>query len=112
MTPMISQTDMLSTVQAPGSKPKAGGGSAALRETAGKVVGSVFLGKMLEMSRTNPLKGEYGHGGRGEEVFAAQLHQLYAEQLGLAQQNPLTKAMTRTYERQQDRIDRTPGIEA
>lgn len=105
------------TIQGDSSNPAAAvrstrRGTDALRETAGKVVGSVFLGKLMEMSRNNPLKGEYGHGGRGEEVFSAQLHQVYAEQIGLAQQNPLTEAMTRTYARQQERINRLYGIEA
>ncbi len=44
-----------------------------LRQAASEVVGSVFFAPMLKMARDNPWKGKYGHGGRGEEVFGAQL---------------------------------------
>ena len=44
-----------------------------LRETADQLVGSVFYGSLLRTMRASALQGKYGHGGRGEEVFAAQL---------------------------------------
>lgn len=53
-----------------------------LRETIGRVIGSVFFGTLLKTMRESSFKGQYGHGGRGEEVFAAQLHGLLAERLG------------------------------
>lgn len=55
-----------------------------LHKTAGEVVGSAFFGTLLKMMRNDPLKGRYGHGGRGEEVFAGQLHGLLGERLGTA----------------------------
>lgn len=44
-----------------------------LRQAAKEVVGSTFFAPMLKMARDNALKGKYGHGGRGEEIFGAQL---------------------------------------
>ena len=55
-----------------------------LREVTGKVAGSVFYGTLLKTMRDSNLKGVYGHGGRGEEIFAAQLHGILAERLGTA----------------------------
>lgn len=55
---------------------------ARLEEVIGQVVGSVFYGTLLETMRESGLKGPYGHGGRGEEVFSAQLHGIWAERLG------------------------------
>ena len=75
-----------------------------LRETAEKVVGLVFYGAMLKAMRDSGIKGEYGHGGRGEEVFAAQLHNLYAERLGGAQSGGLPSTLYRTLEKQQRAI--------
>jgi len=74
---------------------------ARLRETADKVVGSVFYGTMLKAMRDSKFKGPYGHGGRGEEVFAAQLHGLYAEQMGAGQRGGLQDAVYRSLEKQQ-----------
>ena len=55
---------------------------ARLREVTGKVVGLTFFGTLLKSMRESNLSGAYGHGGRGEQVFAAQLHGMYAERLG------------------------------
>ena len=55
-----------------------------LRDVAGEVVGSVFYGKLLQTLRDSSLKGQYGHGGRGEEIFQAQLDQVLAEEAGRA----------------------------
>lgn len=71
-----------------------------LREIAGQVVGRTFYGTMLEMMRDNKLKGEYGHGGRGEEVFSAQLHGVIAERMGSSSGNKLGEAIFKQYERQ------------
>ncbi len=76
-----------------------------LREAAGQAVGSVFFGTLLKMMRESDLKGGYGHGGRGEDVFSAQLHGLFAERLGGAVKTPLTEAIVRTLERQQRLMD-------
>lgn len=55
-----------------------------LRESTGQIVGSLFYGTLLKSMRESELKGEYGHGGRGEEIFSAQLHGILAERLGTA----------------------------
>ncbi len=72
-----------------------------LRDVSNRVVGSVFYGTMLKAMRDSKIKGAYGHGGRGEEVFAAQLHGLYAERLGAAQSGGLQEALYRSLEHQQ-----------
>ncbi len=72
-----------------------------LRETTGKVLGSVFFGTLLKTMRESGLKGPYGHGGRGEDVFAAQLHDLLAERMGTAAKNGLNDVLYERLERQQ-----------
>lgn len=52
-----------------------------LRQAADEVVGSVFFGEMFKAMRSSRLKGEFGHGGRGEEVFSAQLHEVLAKRM-------------------------------
>ncbi|MFQ5489946.1 MAG: rod-binding protein [Phycisphaerae bacterium] len=64
-----------------------------LREVAGKVVGSVFYGKLLQTMRDSTLKGEYGHGGRGEEIFQAQMDQFLAEEAGRSKGFDLAEAI-------------------
>ncbi|MGB0716399.1 MAG: rod-binding protein [Phycisphaerae bacterium] len=71
-----------------------------LREAAGEVVGTVFYGTLMKMMRESKLKGEYGHGGRGEEVFSAQLHDQYAREMGGRQQG-LADALYQRLEQQQ-----------
>ncbi len=75
-----------------------------LRETAGSVVGNIFYGTLLKQMRESGIKGEYGHGGRGEEVFAAQLHNLLAERLGSCGNFDLADAVWRSCEKQQQMI--------
>ena len=82
-----------------------------LREAAGQVVGSVFYSTMLKTMRESKLEGKYGHGGRGEEVFAAQMHDLLAERMGTAQSGGLAEALYTRLEPQQQRIDRTMQVE-
>lgn len=72
-----------------------------LRETTGRVLGSVFYGTLLATMRESKLKGPYGHGGRGEEVFAAQLHGLLAERAGSTLHRELTDGLLRGLEKQQ-----------
>ena len=80
-----------------------------LRETAGKIVGRVFYGTMLKMLRESGLKGKYGHGGRGEEAFSAQLHDIFAERMGQADGNPLTEAVVKAYLKQAECISGEGG---
>jgi hypothetical protein len=64
-----------------------------LRTAVNEVVGSVFFAPLLRCMRNSPLKGTYGHGGRGEEVFQAQLDQILAERAGQAANNSLNRTI-------------------
>lgn len=75
-----------------------------LRETVGQVVGSVFYGTLLKTMRESELKGEFGHGGRGEEAFAPQLHGLLAERMGTANRDGVSEVLYRSLEKQQSLI--------
>ena len=80
-----------------------------LRKATGQVVGSVFFGTLLKTMRESNLKGSVGHGGRGEEVFAAQLHGIWAEQIGQSSDGQLTGAIYRRLASQQRRISESTG---
>jgi hypothetical protein len=81
-----------------------------LRKTAGEVVGSSFFGTLLKMMRNDPFKGKYGHGGRGEEAFAGQLHGVIAERLGTAIQRGPGEAVYQHLAKQQERASRNRRI--
>ena len=70
------------TTQATGLQEKPENGKSRLREVADQVVGQIFYGTMLRQMRKSAFKGKYGHGGRGEEVFQAQLHDVLATRAG------------------------------
>jgi len=74
---------------------------AKLRRTVNEVVGVTFFGQMLKMARDSTFKGSYGHGGRGEEIFAAQLDMELAQRAGGAMNNSLSDAI---YERLARRV--------
>lgn len=80
-----------------------------LREAAGKTVGSAFYGTIFQMMRESPFKTEIGSGGRGEEVFSAQLHGVLAERLGESKQCNLSDVLYRRLEKQQRLIDESAG---
>jgi len=50
-----------------------------LRHAAEQLVGITFFQTLLQSAHNSTLKGEYGHGGRGEEMFTAQLDVIFAE---------------------------------
>ena len=75
-----------------------------LRTKIDEFVGIVFYGELLKAMQNNPLKGKYGHGGRGEEVFAGQLHQELAQRAGRARSSPLSDAIYKRYIRQADQM--------
>jgi hypothetical protein len=54
----------------------------ALRRKIGEFVGLTFFAPMLKQASESKLKGKYGHGGRGEEVFRGQLNELLAQRIG------------------------------
>lgn len=77
-----------------------------LRDVTGQLAGTVFYGTLLRTMRDSVLKGPYGHGGRGEEIFAEQLHGRLAERLGRATKNNLGDQLFRHLECQQRAISR------
>jgi hypothetical protein len=77
-----------------------------LRKTVGQVFGSVFYGTLLKTMRESELKGPYGHGGYGEEVFSAQLHGLLAERAGTSMHNGLVDAVYEALAQQQELISK------
>ena len=66
-----------------------------LKSRINEFVGLAFYGQLLKAMENSPLKGEIGHGGRGEEVFAGQLHMELAQRAGKASASPLTEAIYR-----------------
>ena len=52
---------------------------AELRHAAEQLVGITFFQTLLQSAHNSTLKGYYGHGGRGEEMFTAQLDVIFAE---------------------------------
>lgn len=68
----------------------------ALRQKVDEFVGLTFYGTLMKMTRNSALKGPYGHGGRGEEVFRAQLDQELAKRAGRASSSSLNEAVYRS----------------
>ena len=93
----------MTTAVSPAARPESlvQGDLQRLKEATGQIVGSVFYGTLLKSMRDSELKGAYGHGGRGEEVFAAQLHGIWAERMGEASNGGLTDVLYRRLEHQQ-----------
>ena len=77
---------------------------AKLKEAAGEVVGQIFFAPLLAQMRRSSLEGEFGHGGRGEEVFGAQLDSLLAGEIGRSKQSPIAEVIWQRYRGQQQAI--------
>ena len=71
-----------------------------VREVFNDFVGQTFYGHMLSAMRKTVDKPAYLHGGRGEEVFQAQLDQTLSEQLADATANQFTGPMFELFELQ------------
>ena len=80
-----------------------------LKEAAGEVVGQIFFAPLLAQMRASNLKSEFGHGGRGEEVFGAQLDSLLANEIGKSKQSPIADVIWRRYREQQRAITALEG---
>lgn len=100
---------MESLASVPGSPPPPE--HPGLRRAIDQLVGSVFYGAMLRSLRASTMKGEYGHGGHGEEVFQAQLDQIIAERAGQAQRYSLNNAIYERLAQQQSRIEQQSQLE-
>jgi len=90
------QLDPTRATQAPPEQRRA-----MLRQAVDEMVGVTFFGQMLKTARGSSLKGEFGHGGRGEDVFGAQLDQELARRAGQGMSNRLSDAI---YERLVKRV--------
>lgn len=66
---------------------------ALLRKRLGEFVGNVFYGTLIRQMNNSRLKGEYLHGGRGEEIFQGQLGMEFATRLGRAPNDPITNKL-------------------
>ncbi|RJP32700.1 MAG: hypothetical protein C4547_13360 [Phycisphaerales bacterium] len=91
---------------APSPDPRQAAKLRELEQTTGQVVGRLFFGAILAQARSTGLKGEYGHGGRGEDVFGAQLDGLFAERVGQAGDFGPAKALYEHLADQQRRVVR------
>ncbi len=67
-----------------------------LRDRVDEAVGITFFGTLLKTMQNSTLKGSYGHGGRGEEVFRGQLNLLLAKRIGQASSFELNEAVYRS----------------
>jgi hypothetical protein len=65
----------------------------ALRSRLGEFAGNVFYGTLIRQMQDSKLKGQYFHGGRGEEVFQAQLGMELARRLGRAPNDPVVNRL-------------------
>jgi Rod binding domain-containing protein len=101
------QTEMLQNANASAAADALDPTLKKLRTSVDKVVGSVFYGTLLKTMRASPLKGKFGHGGRGEEVFSAQLDQMLAEKAGQARRYSLNDALYEHLARQPTRTTST-----
>lgn len=77
-----------------------------LRKSVGELVGGVFYATLLRQAQASKLKGQYMHGGRGEEVFQGQLGLELARKLGRAPNDPLAKSLYGSIQR---RLGRAVG---
>jgi len=66
---------------------------AELRKQIGEFIGITFYGTMMKTMHNSDVKGKYGHGGRGEEVFQSQLDFELAKRMGHSQNNSLAEAL-------------------
>ena len=71
-----------------------------LREKLGEFVGDIFYGTMIRQMNDSKLKGEYFHGGRGEQVFQAQLGMELARRMGRATGDPISNHLYDAWTRQ------------
>lgn len=67
-----------------------------LRRRVDEFVGMTFYGTLLRTMRNSSMKGPYGHGGRGEEIFTGQLDTILAQRMGQASGSSLNEAVYRS----------------
>jgi len=65
----------------------------ARRKAYGEVVGNVFYGTLLKQMNESKIKGNYFHGGRGEDAFRGQLALELGKRMGQSPTDPLVNRM-------------------
>ena len=65
----------------------------ARRKAYGEVVGNMFYGTLLKQMNESKIKGNYFHGGRGEEAFRGQLALELGKRMGQSPTDPLVNRM-------------------
>ncbi len=68
-----------------------------LRKAVNELVGGMFFGEIFKAVRESKLKGAYGHGGRGEEIFSAQLHDVLAKRMGRSAKLGINESLYRRF---------------
>ena len=71
--------------------------SKLLRQTVNEMVGATFFEPLLKSAHNSALKGKYGHGGRGEQVWQGQLDAEFARSIGRGVQTGLADALCRKF---------------
>lgn len=66
-----------------------------LRKQAEEFVAMTFYSQLLKQMRNSSLKGEYMHGGRGEEIFAARLDMELVRRIGQSGRVPLVDTIVK-----------------
>lgn len=68
-----------------------------LRQAVDEMVGVTFFAPMLKMAHNSAIKGKYGHGGRGEEIFQGQLDLELAKRAGRGMKSGLSETIYNRY---------------
>lgn len=68
---------------------------AMLKQVVNEFVGTTFFEPMLKAAHNSKLKGKYGHGGRGEDIFQGQLDAELARSMGQGIKTNLGEAIYR-----------------
>lgn len=92
----MSVTPVLSEPATVGIQPAGQARQAALaelRRASEQLVGMTFFQTLLQTADSTALKGKYGHGGRGEEVFRQQMNAVFAERAAASSRFPLVDAI-------------------
>ena len=99
---MNSIADIATTLQGPANVADRvgplGGGSvdnSTLRAKVSEFIGLTFFAPLLKQASDPVLKGEYMHGGRGEQVFRGQLNELLAVRIGQSSRLGIADAVVR-----------------
>ena len=89
---------------------------AELRHAAEQLVGITFFQTLLQSAHNSTLKGEIGHGGRGEEMFTAQLDVIFAERAAESSRfglvDEIYARMAKRYLPDEDDAPNTPATRA